>query len=51
MLYFVRTSQKRAGWGGNPDKLVGPLTKAECDHPRESLELPAGDIWPCAAGK
>jgi hypothetical protein len=43
-FYFARVPQERSGWGGNPEKVVGPLTKAEFDRARERLGLPAANI-------
>jgi hypothetical protein len=45
-FYFARVPQETFGWGNNPEKVVGPLSKPEFDHARESLGLPADDIRP-----
>jgi hypothetical protein len=45
-FYFARVPQETRGWGHNPEKIVGPLTKPEFDLARQSLGLPADDIEP-----
>jgi hypothetical protein len=43
-FYFARVPQERHGWGLNPERVVGPLTKAEFDRARAALGLPADNI-------
>jgi hypothetical protein len=43
-FYFARVPQERYGWGLNPERVVGPLTKAEFDRAREVLGLPTYNI-------
>ncbi|HEY3814241.1 MAG TPA: hypothetical protein VGL66_13530 [Caulobacteraceae bacterium] len=39
-FYFARVPQEVAGWGNNPERIVGPLTQAEFDKAAHDLHLP-----------
>ena len=39
-FYFARVPQESKGWGQNPEKIIGPLSKTEFDAATTSLKLP-----------
>jgi len=45
-FYFARVPQETRGWGKNPEKIMGPLTKAEFDQEQRGLGLPAPETKP-----
>jgi hypothetical protein len=38
--YFARVPQERAGWGSNPERIIGPLTEAEFALAKREHGLP-----------
>ena len=45
-FYFARVPEETRGWGSNPERIVGPLTKAQFNYAQRNLSLPAPKTRP-----
>lgn len=39
-FYFARVPEENGGWGNNPERIVGPLTRSQFEQATRDLRLP-----------